>query len=402
MVTETQTPSQPSSNTSTAPPMEDHVATQTHVSSPIMDNIKEALEKTKPAEEKSKEPEAIEETSDIENTGNPVIEPMAAKEEALAKEEEVPAKEEEAKKTEPLVEAEAGAEVTETEKETKKYEPNYKFQASQKEYEIDEVLRPALVSQEAEDTLKKLYEKAYGLDATMEKNATLSTNLDDSNTKYANIEGSILDLQEDYKRGNLDAFFEKLQIPKDKIYEWVYGKVQYEQAEPEERRQIDQQRQLSENAYQSDRRAQASEDRLSQNDVTSLRDEMNIVFSLDNVKAFETSFDQKMGQGAFRNEVVRHGDDAWVSQAQKLSGLQATMGVIEKFKPFLDVAPQQATPQANATEQTGQTSPTVVSPQKNTTPVIPVVAGAAARSPAQGGYTSIDQIRKLYKERSES
>jgi len=119
----------------------------------------------------------------------------------------------------------------------KAYNPNYKFKAYQKEYEIDEWVRPFIKDEDTEKKFKKLYERAYGYDFKAQKHDELKGQFDEVKKNYDQTEKALSILSGYVNENDFDSFFDGLNIPKNKVLEYALELVKREQMSPDQRQQ---------------------------------------------------------------------------------------------------------------------------------------------------------------------
>lgn len=332
-----------------------------------------------------------------ENTANPEVTPSPAVEKPETPEvpevpetPETPETPEVPETPEPPLAAEADKST-----EPVAYVPNYKYVAAGEDFEVPAFLRSVMTSQESEDQIRELLTKSHGLDAVKVKHEETKTRLGNLQGRFGNVESKILEVQEHYNRGDFDTFFKQLGIPKEKVYQWVQDKVTYQELPQEQRHVIDAQKTADLTAYQAGRQMEQQTHDADAREVEALKREMEVVFEMNDVKAFRSAFDTRLGrEGAFMEQVRNAGDLAWTQKGEKWSMLTAVNTVMKNFGALVDGAPT-----VPPTTPPGAPTLPVVAPQKNTTPVIPNVKGGASTSPTgRPRVKSVADLHKRYEE----
>lgn len=286
-------------------------------------------------------------------------------------------------KVEAMSAADEGEGEGEAEGEAKpEYAPNFKFKVMEEEHEIDEIFRPAIVSKEAEDKFRELYEKAYGLDHVKGDRDRFRDEFNthkealDKQTSAINTLSSYLDSKD------FESFFQALDIPKAEIMRFALTEAQKETWTPEQRQQYD-------DSLTAKRRANVYQEQYNSNQsqLESLRQEQVVKdYQLElyrpEVQEFQQAFDQRNGKDAFRNEVAQLG-----TYHEKVDGIVKPVGelvqsLMTKFGPFMQTQTQSA----------GQPQSQVASPKD--VPVIPNT-GPAGQAPTHKAIKSLEDLERL-------
>ena len=265
-----------------------------------------------------------------------------------------------------------------------KYEPNYKVKIKDEEVEIDKIFKPAIVSKEAEDKFRELYEKAHGLehvkadrDVLREEYRTHKEALH-KQTNAINILSGYLD------QGDYQAFFKALNIPTQEVMKYSLTEAQKADWTPEQRASYDQQ-------WEAKRRANLYEEyyNSNQSQLESLQQDQVVKdYTLETyrpeVKEFIDAFDQRNGQNAFRKEVAQLGTYHEKVDGEVLPIRKLVDSVMDKYAPFMQM-------QKAETQGTKSSQQVVV---QRDVPVIPNT-GPSGGAPVQKAITSLDDLEKL-------
>ena len=273
---------------------------------------------------------------------------------------------------------------------TAAYQPNLKYKFLDQEKEFHPALKDLVKTPELEKILKEFHEKADGLDFIKPKYQTTREELKSVRSEYATMQQQIQNLGKMIQQGDLDSFFEGIQLNPRKVYDWVLQKVQ-EQEMPAEQRAIYAQ------AREQKRRAALLEEQLQEKDqlvqqTTAQARAVELDFGLNNpdVKPFAEAFDAQAGKpGAFKKMVAQQGLLAFHETGKDISVEEAIQRTMETYGKF--VKPHAGATQANPGLVQPQTAnPQLVQPK----PVIPNVQGKGS-SPATRKVSSIAQLKEL-------
>jgi hypothetical protein len=272
--------------------------------------------------------------------------------------------------------------------ESNPYSPNYKFKVLDKELEFDEFLRGAIKDPDTEKKVRELYEKAHGLESVKSDRTTLRNELTQTKDKIAKTEAGLETIASYVRKGDYDSFFESLGIPKENILKYALELVQREQ-DPNKLAQWQANRQAQQQAQHYQSEAQRLEQERTQFYVQQKEFELSQAMIRPEISGIVQAYDAGMGQpGAFRQYVIRMGQ-ALESQGQDVStdqAIQEAVRHLQAVNPNLTAAPM------------GQPRSTGVV-QPNQKPVIPNIQGRGT-SPVRSSYRSLDDLRKLAKERT--
>lgn len=248
---------------------------------------------------------------------------------------------------------------------------------------------------DSEKKARELYEKAYGLDAIKPKFLETRESLKKTTEELQHFQSSVNELKEHYNRGDLDTFFAKMQIPQEKILQWVLDKAQYNELPPEQKRILDAKTEAEKRAYALEKQTMTYEQQLQEQAIQAKSYMLQTDLGRQEVSSFAEAFDAKVGKaGAFREEVIKRGEAAWYSSGGKIDltpsqAIQEVMGVYGKFlstgseNPPTSQPPQQmAAPEEKPKQKT-----------------IPNLSGRPS-SPTKTKVKSIAELQQKYKEMS--
>ena len=266
------------------------------------------------------------------------------------------------------------------------WQPNFKFKVMDKEHEIPEIFHSAINSPESEKAFREVYEKALGLDHVKPKLQEFQKKYAEINGAHTNVMAGIQDLREAYQRGDFESFFGKMQIPEEKILQWVIKKAQYNQLPPEQRQALDERRAAETRAIQLEKQNRSYQQQIEAQTTQAKSYGLQVTLARPDVQSFASSFDETAGKpGSFREAVRQHGDYVYRSSNGRvdLTPEQAVQQVMERYGKF--VQPRQAS-------QAGQGNP---NPQPAPTKPLPNLGSGRGGSAATGKpkFTSLDQLK---------
>lgn len=255
-------------------------------------------------------------------------------------------------------------------------------------------MRAAIKNEEAEKHLRKVFEKAYGMD-------DIKTRLDSTKERFQQVESSytavmsqITEAQQAYRKGDLDTFFDVVKVSPEKVLQWAVEKARLSQMPPEQQRAYEDKRSAEKRAYDLEKQTRSMNEQGMQGQLQLMNQMLDMVLERPEVNAAAQVFDTRKGkEGSFRALVAQVG--AWESQqtGKDLSPLEAVQKAIELIGGN---APAQQPGVAPLTAPaTPATEPT------NSKKTMPNLANAGAKtntSPAKAKYKSIDDLKKRHQE----
>jgi hypothetical protein len=273
------------------------------------------------------------------------------------------------------------------------FTPNFKYKVMDQEKEFDPLFKGVIKTKEDEDKVRDILTKVEGFDAfksnhakLQEKHTSLEQDYNQNVVPYVREVESIKSLvaAPNFEQRDYDSFFQKLGIPKDHILKYTKSILDYQDASPEQRAAIDNQR-----AMQAQMRQQQEQSHVlsSQNQSLAVQArtfELNTELAQPEVSSFAAAFDNLHGNGAFRNQVIQNGALIFHNEKRDVPPSELVKLVMGQFSGIQKVQPQVVPPQ-------NQNPPVVQTPPAKK-PVIPNVAGSGG-SPAKKVFTNLDEIR---------
>lgn len=272
------------------------------------------------------------------------------------------------------------------------FTPDFKYKASGKEMEIPEKFRALITDKESEEEIKKLFGQAGTLPELKTENGTLKKNLGEVGGALNQYQSEVQQLRQIAGKNDWDTWFKKLNIEPERIYQWVLDKVNYNQLPPEQKAQMDREREFRTQAEAAQSQVSQVTHREMQLAVQMKGMQLEQTLGKADVKSMGDVFDARVGRpGAFRDAVIEHGKSVWAlsNHTVDLTPEQAVADFVKKYGITSLGAPSNP-----AAETATQGIPTQ---SANTTPpvkVIPNVAGRSA-SPVKQKPKNLEDLKRL-------
>ncbi len=272
------------------------------------------------------------------------------------------------------------------------YAPNFKYKVLKEEKEIPEWARPFVTSADVEKNVRELFEKADGIEAVKTHRDQLVQENETMRTEWAPVIQNVQTVVGHLQRGDMDSFFEALNIPEAAVLKYALYRLQLKE-NPQQLAAHEQMRQMQLHNLQLQQQLEQSNSGYTNIAVQTREIQLDTHLGRPEILTAVQSFDQRVGKpGAFRTEVIKRGkmyaameQDAPVEQVvSEVLQLIGWQGQNTQAQPNVqNGAGGAAAPAAGAgTPVAGQAKPT-----------LPNVRGKGT-SPAQKVFRSTDEIRK--------
>jgi hypothetical protein len=272
------------------------------------------------------------------------------------------------------------------------FNPNFKYQALKKEFEVEEWLRGAVKDQDTEKKIKDLLTKSHAFEDYKTKNESLSQTYNEVLDGYKALDTDVKRVMGFRNNGDLTNFFAALKISKNDVFDWARQQIQLEEASPEERANHQRQAQDRERLYSLEQQNSHALGLYEQASLQARTVQLDMCLNRQDVSEKASSWDQRVGKiGAFRELVIGEARLALATEQVDLSAEEAVERAIQKYGKFLEVTPPAQSVSGNVTAPV-----TAVTAAKDK-PVIPVI-NSGAKSPVRKQVKSIDDIKKRYEE----
>lgn len=284
--------------------------------------------------------------------------------------------------------------------ETPAFSPNFKYKVMEQEKEIPEIFRSLVKDAETEKTVRELMEKADGLDFVKPKLAETRQERDQFRSGLEGMQGQVNHARQLFSRGDIDGWLKFLQVPEERMLQWVADKLNYNQLPPDQRAILDQRKQAEERAWSAEQQASSSRQTQEQLLTQQVQMQLESVLARPDVSSVAQAFDSRRGANAFRAEMNRRGDYYWRTEGKLVAPDQLAKELLDLLGPTSTPAapaPTAAAPGVTAPAQApaAPATPPVVSQKQ--TPVIPNVSGRSA-APIKGTVKSLGDLRAKHKE----
>ena len=295
-------------------------------------------------------------------------------------------------KPEMVAEAENTQEVS---AEQPQYTPNFKFTAANKEYEIDEFIRPLIKDAETEKKIKSLYEKAYGLDLVKSHRDELKQKYQEIKSQYEPLVQDVQRAAQFIKNQDIMGLMDFLGVSKEMLFKAVKDEIDYLQMSPEQRQYIDAQRQAQQRAYELEQGNLTLQQQMEHQQVESLDYQFKLTMGLPDVQQVASYYDSLPGkqQGDFEQAVLKHGSAMYALHGKLLPPLE----VVKDFVNYIGYNPQNTNKNVVAErEEPAQPQTVVVKPQK------PTITNPKSKpsTPVKSNIRSIEDLKKLQQQMS--
>lgn len=269
------------------------------------------------------------------------------------------------------------------------YTPSYKYKVYDQEKEFNKIFHPLIKDHETEKLVRELYEKADGLDTVKPRFQKVREEYQTLKAEHTGMQEAIQELGQYIRQGDLDTFFEKIELNPTKVFKWVLDKINYQQLPPEQRAALDSQKEASRQAQMYQAQNQTLQQNYEQALAQARQLELDTALFQPEVRSLADAFDARLGKpGAFKEQVVNAGKLAYYSTGKDISVAEA----LEQVKAMAGNLVGQTGTQAPQVQMTGTPTQTPQAPKSP--PVIPNVSGKG-NSPAKKVIKSIAELREL-------
>lgn len=276
------------------------------------------------------------------------------------------------------------------------YTPNFKFKVMDKEMEIPEAFRGAIKDVETEKMAREIFEKAHGMDHIKARFHETREQFKSVKTENDSYKQGIQELREAFSKNDFDSFFKRLQIPEEKVLQWVIDKAQYNQLPPDQKRVLDEKRAAEQRAGLLEKQNTEYQQQYQEQAVQAKTFALQVALEKPDVQQVASQFDQRAGKsGAFKDAVIQAGEYAWLKSNGQvdLTPEQAIQQVLAYWGTQTPSNPAQPP----IIPMQGMTQQQVAAPKPQAAPTIPNVAGKQTASVSKPKPRSIDDLKQLAK-----
>ena len=347
--------------------------------------------------EKSDDTENVEEVSTETPTEEPKVEEPKVEEPKVEepKVEENPAEEPEVEET-PAEEPEVEETSEETPDDTQEQVDKIIYKSMGEEHEVPDYLAAAAKTSEQKEELKRLHERAAGLDHMEKKNSRLTEQMEELKPVVA--EGKELKTEIGFYNKLLDQkkhheLFRQINISDDDVLQVASKILQYKELTPEQKSAYDNSMHSAQRMHQLELQTQQLQEQVNNSTVSSHENQLNQVLERPDVKQAMSAYDSRLGNsGAFKNEVINRA--AMVEmQSQGKQILTPEEAVNQVLKVIGHVTESQSQQAGSEGEVAKSSAPQTQVAAPTPKPTIPNVQGGS-KSPAKKVFKSIAELRK--------
>jgi hypothetical protein len=270
------------------------------------------------------------------------------------------------------------------------FSPNYKYKAYGKEFEMDEWARP-LLNKDTQPHLTKLFEKAGGFEPLKERYSQVEQEVGKYKTAYSALDGARNQIVQDIQKGNLGNVFKTLGLNDQQIREFVKQQLTYESLPDHERRRIDNENHIRQQAELYQQQLQQQQEYSQSLAMQKHELELQTTFANPKFANLISSYNQRMGnEEAFRDAVDKVGNYEWTINGRSITPAEAVEGAIR----MLGLQAESLNPgMGNGAPVGGQGLP-----QSKPQPKPIIVPNGSSGSPVKKRPMSIADLENEYKQ----
>lgn len=305
---------------------------------------------------------------------------------------------------------------TQEETETPEWEPDFKFKAqkflptgdpenpftrAQVDLEIPEKFRSLITDAESEAEIKGIFQKSEGFDFVQQRRDQYRAEKEHLDTALGTVRERLTGVDDMIRSGDLDSAFQTMQIPEEKVLQWVLDKINYSQLDPAQRQLIDGRRESERRAKQLEMDNKSIKQQNSKLIGTHKAMELDAVLSRPDLKPLIEAYDSRPGKKpqdlSFKDLVINHGEIHWQRSGGKVD--LPSLDAVEAVLRIVGMAQSQGqAPAANQRSATPQPNAArTAQPRQATAPqTLPSVQGRAA-SPTAPRITNKKQLMQFRK-----
>lgn len=265
------------------------------------------------------------------------------------------------------------------------YTPNLKYKVKGEEKEFPEWLKKQITDAEVEKQARDVFERADGLAEVKSDRERLVQENTAMREQWAPIVQNVQNVVGHLQKGDLDSFFESVNISEAQILKYALHRLQLRE-NPQQLQAYEQTRQMQLQNQQLQDQLQQSQAGYQDFAVQTRTMQLDAQLQRPEILTVAQAFDQRVGRpGAFRTEVVNRGA-MYAGVGKDISAETAVSEVLQ----IIGGSPQPAGPLAANQGQIAPAGPAAANDPKPTFPVIRGKSGA----PVQKAFTSTDAIRQ--------
>lgn len=279
---------------------------------------------------------------------------------------------------------------SDSEEESEDYKPNPKYKVLDEEHEFDPKLK-SLLTKETEPLIRELYEKAHGIESIKESRTQAVKERDEVRGNYNNLVGEVGRILNYKRAGDLQSFFESVQLDDNTLAKYILEKARIAQLPPEQQTMYNERETLRRRVNALEQNFQGVQTANANAEVHALTSELDNVLADGQVSRLVKDFDARNGKGAFKTAVINHGAQQWTITKKDLTPAEC----VESFTKMVGLSVPQGQPKPGA-----MATKRVVARSKVKT--IPNYGGGQASVTATKKPKSTEDLRKILREMQNS
>lgn len=283
-----------------------------------------------------------------------------------------------------------------------KFTPNLKVKVRNQEIEVPKWMADGIKDEKTQREAHDLLTRAHGLEIVkqaFDQQTEAYEQVVERLSAYETVTGK---LRQAYRRGDFDSFFSQMNIPVEKVLQWVADKVRYNELDPEQRQMIDARREAQQRAWQAEDELVGYRQSAIEEAVRARTLELDAELAKPEVKTVADAFDAKVGKpGAFRAEVINRAQLAAFTRKVDLTAADAVKEALTVYGQLVAATAQTPAPQGAAQPSAQQQASTQAAPAVTTVrkepPVIPNISGKTQSPTAKPPVRSIEDLKRIAK-----
>jgi hypothetical protein len=261
------------------------------------------------------------------------------------------------------------------------YKPNAKYKVLDEEHEFDPKLKK-LLTKETEPIIRELYEKAHGIESIKSSRTQAIQERDQVQGNYNNLIQEVGRVMNYRKAGDLQSFFESLQISDDEVAKYILEKVRVSQLPPDQQAVYTEREALRRRLNGVEQNLHTMQTQGTSTAVQERLTALDTILGGEMMKRTVSEFDARNGNGSFRTAVIQYaagqGPNKDLSADEAISGFLKTFGI--------NVPKGQPKPNVSATKRV------VARPKVK---ALPNYGGGQASVTGQKKPRNVEDLRKL-------
>lgn len=272
------------------------------------------------------------------------------------------------------------------------YKANLTYEVSKQKKQFDEVFKDVIKNEAQEKKLRELYEKADGLEIVKQSRDTFKQRYEEVARTWEPVAKDLQALGKFMQADDYDSVFKMLNIPEQKLVDWVAQKIQYNQMSPEERARVDNLRRVRGENYKKESEVETLRQTLEQTEVQHLSFQIDMLKETQKFADAAAAFDERVGKpGSFEEKLFDMGEFLSLRNGGKTVPPKQVFEYLVKEYGLEGAA---ATPAPPPQEKIVVTTPPVEKP------TVTNIKGSKTATPVKRQFRSIEDLQNYQKELS--